>query len=70
MKIPHRLLTTEEVAERLSVSPRFVRKLVERRQLSQVKLGRSVRFDPDLLDREITALTETSLTAHRTRQIG
>ena len=70
MKIPHRLLTTEEVAERLSVSPRFVRKLVKRRQLSQVKLGRSVRFDPDLLDREITALTETSLTTHRTRQVG
>ena len=70
MKIPKPLLTTEEVAERLSISPRFVRKLVKRRQLSQVKLGRSVRFDPDLLDREITALTKTSLTTHRTRRVG
>ena len=67
MKIPKRLLTTEEVAKRLSVSPRFVRKLVKRRQLSQIKLGRSVRFDPELLSREIAALTETSLTAQRAR---
>ena len=66
MKKRHPLLTTDEVAERLSVSPRFVRKLVQRRQLSRIKLGRAIRFDPQLLDREIAVLTEASLTSHRT----
>lgn len=40
-----RLLTIEEVAELLNVSPRHVANLVKRKQMLQpVRLGRAVRF--------------------------
>jgi excisionase family DNA binding protein len=40
------LLTTSEAAERLHVHPRTVQRLVERGELSAVRLGAAVRFDP------------------------
>jgi excisionase family DNA binding protein len=40
------LLTTNEAATRLHVHPRTVQRLVERGQLSAVRLGAAVRFDP------------------------
>jgi excisionase family DNA binding protein len=41
------LLTSGEVAERLKVSLRFVRRLVAERRIEYVKVGRSVRFAPE-----------------------
>jgi excisionase family DNA binding protein len=40
-----RLLTPEDVAERLNVSLRFVRRLCHERRLAYVKVGRLVRFN-------------------------
>jgi excisionase family DNA binding protein len=46
-----RLLSIEEVADRLGVQPRFVRRLVQQRRLRHYKVGRFVRFHPDDVDR-------------------
>lgn len=40
------LLTTREAAEVLHVHPRTVQRLVERGELSVIRLGSAVRFDP------------------------
>lgn len=49
------LLTTREAANALHVHPRTIQRLVERGQLSAVRLGTATRFDPadlaDLTDR-------------------
>jgi excisionase family DNA binding protein len=42
-----RLLTMDEVAERLNTTPRHVRRLVFERRIAYRKLGRYVRFHPD-----------------------
>jgi excisionase family DNA binding protein len=42
-----RLLTMDEVAERLNITPRHVRRLVFERRIAYRKLGRYVRFHPD-----------------------
>lgn len=39
-----RLLTIEEAAERLGVTPRMIRRLTTTRRLPFVKVGRLVRF--------------------------
>lgn len=39
------LLTVEEVAEMLSVSPAYVRRLVFEKRIPYVKIGRHVRID-------------------------
>ena len=41
------LLTGEEVAILLKVTPRFVRRLVAERRIEYVKVGRCVRFAPE-----------------------
>ena len=41
------LLDADEVAERLGVNPRFVRRLVEERRIPFCKLGKFVRFRPN-----------------------
>lgn len=40
------LLDADEVAARLGVNPRFVRRLVEERRIPFCKLGKFVRFRP------------------------
>jgi excisionase family DNA binding protein len=40
------LLTVDDVAERLGVNVRHVRRLVQERRLPFVKWGRLLRFDP------------------------
>jgi excisionase family DNA binding protein len=40
------LLNADQVAERLGVKPRFVRRLVEERRIPFCKLGKFVRFRP------------------------
>lgn len=39
------LLDVNEVAVRLSVNPRFIRRLVDERRIPFCKLGKFVRFD-------------------------
>jgi excisionase family DNA binding protein len=41
------LLTIAEVAERLGVSVRHVRRLVHERRIPYIKWGHLLRFDPD-----------------------
>jgi excisionase family DNA binding protein len=44
-----RLLTVEEAADYLSVSIRFVRRIIHERRIAVVRLGRHVRLaEPDL----------------------
>ena len=45
------LLDLEEVARRLSTSPRHIRRMVFERRIPYVKVGRFVRFVPDDLAR-------------------
>ena len=40
------LLTMEQLAERLGVTPRHVRRLVAERRVPFVRVGRFIRFDP------------------------
>ncbi len=51
------LLTSEQVAHKLHVSPRTVARLVSRGELRVVKLGRAVRFRPD----DVAELVEAHL---------
>jgi excisionase family DNA binding protein len=44
-----RLLTVEAAAERLSTSPRFVRRLIAERRIEFVKVGRHVRVSESVL---------------------
>jgi excisionase family DNA binding protein len=45
-----RLLTQEEVAERLAVSVKTVRRLVERGALQFTKIGSQFRFKPEWVE--------------------
>jgi excisionase family DNA binding protein len=47
--IPQRLMTVNEVAELLQLSPRQVRRLIADRQLEETRVGRSVRISPEAL---------------------
>jgi excisionase family DNA binding protein len=55
-----RLLTTEEVAERLGTTPRHVRRLVFERRITYRKLGRYVRFHPDDVAEYVAATRVTA----------
>jgi excisionase family DNA binding protein len=43
------LLSVDQVAQRLGVDRRFVRRLVQERRIAYVKVGRYVRVEPDEL---------------------
>ncbi|MFN0092264.1 MAG: helix-turn-helix domain-containing protein [Acidimicrobiales bacterium] len=45
------LIDIAQAAERLGVTPRFVRRLVEERRIPFHKIGKYVRFDPADIDR-------------------
>ncbi len=45
-----RLLNINEVAELMNVKPRFIRRLIEERRISYLKIGKFIRFDPTELD--------------------
>ena len=45
------LISTDEAAERLGVTPRFMRRLVDERRIPFHKIGKYVRFDPADIDR-------------------
>ncbi|MGB5756497.1 MAG: helix-turn-helix domain-containing protein [Acidimicrobiales bacterium] len=44
-QIPGALLDVGQAAERLGVTPRFVRRLVFERRLAYIKVGKYVRFE-------------------------
>ena len=46
-------MNIEQVAERLGVSVRHIRRLIAERRIPYVKWGHLLRFDPDELDRWI-----------------
>jgi excisionase family DNA binding protein len=62
-----RLLTVEQVAERLGTSVRFVRRLVFERRIAYVKVGRHVRITARDLDVFIAA---GRVDARRRREAG
>ena len=49
MTTTERLLTVEAAAERLSTSPRFIRRLIAERRIEFVKVGRHVRISESAL---------------------
>jgi excisionase family DNA binding protein len=64
-----RLLTLDQVAERLGVRPRFVRGLVAERRITFYKVGRYVRFsERDIADYLAAARIEAATNAPRTRR--
>ena len=68
------LLTVEAAAERLSTSPRFVRRLIAERRIEFVKVGRHVRISEaalsDFIDAgRIEPMTSTT-THHKMRGVA
>jgi excisionase family DNA binding protein len=68
------LLTVEAAAERLSTSPRFIRRLIAERRIEFVKVGRHVRISEAALADFIDAGRVKPLTAagvrHRVRGVA
>lgn len=54
------LLTYADVAERLQVSERHVQTLAHSGELTPIRLGRAVRFDPDAVDAFVRRKAEAS----------
>ena len=52
------MLSVEEVARRFNVSTRTVVRLVERRQLRALRVGRQWRFKPEWIDEWIEKNTQ------------
>lgn len=65
-----RLLTVEQVAERLSTGVRFSRRLIEERRITFVKVGRHVRIPESAVRDYIAANTVEPVTVRRTRLRG
>ena len=52
---PTPLIGLDELASRLGVGERYVRRLVEERRIPHRKIGRLLRFDPDEVEAWIEA---------------
>jgi excisionase family DNA binding protein len=52
-----RLLTVDQVAERLGTGLRFPRRLIEERRITFVKVGRHVRIPESAVDAYVSANT-------------
>jgi excisionase family DNA binding protein len=64
------LLTVEAAADRLSTSPRFIRRLIAERRIEFVKVGRHVRISESALTDFIDAgRVEPLATAHNQRKM-
>lgn len=57
-----RLLRFDDVADRLSVSPKTVRRLVAAGQLEAVQIGAAVRFSEAAVERFISSASKRSAT--------
>jgi excisionase family DNA binding protein len=62
------LLTVEAAAERLSTSPRFIRRLIAERRIEFVRVGRHVRISESALANFIDVGRVEPLTTAHTRQ--
>ncbi|QWQ42389.1 excisionase family DNA-binding protein [Streptomyces sp. YPW6] len=56
-----RLLTVNQVAERLGTGLRFPRRLIEERRITFVKVGRHVRISESALEEYVSAHTVTPI---------
>ena len=67
-----KLLTPEEAAERLNITPRHVRRLVFERRIAYRKVGRFVRFHRDDLAEYVAAqrIEVARPAASRLRAVG
>lgn len=67
MKEKNEFLTVEELAELLKVSPRTIRRIIKRKEMPVIRIGRQLRFrrqDVDnWLDTKIIAQTEGNKSA-------
>ena len=52
---PTKLLTINDVAERLNISPRQARRLIKKRLLPHHRIGRSIRISQDDLERFVAS---------------
>lgn len=60
------LYTVDEVAARLRVHPKTVRRLIARLELQSVRVGRTVRVRSGALDAYLSAATSPATPAERT----
>ncbi|MFI6606773.1 excisionase family DNA-binding protein [Streptomyces sp. NPDC050507] len=60
-----RLLTVEQVAERLGTTVRFPRRLIEERRITFVKVGRHVRIPESAVSGYVAAHTVEPATVRR-----
>ncbi|MEV3852922.1 helix-turn-helix domain-containing protein [Streptomyces sp. NPDC050095] len=59
-----RLLTVQQVAERLGTGVRFSRRLIEERRITFVKVGRHVRIPESAVEAYVTAHTVEPVVLH------
>jgi excisionase family DNA binding protein len=64
------LLTIEQLAERLGVSIRHVRRLVAERRVPYLKVGKFVRFDPAEVSSWLDESRRSAIAQVASRQIG
>lgn len=57
--IMKKLLTVNELADLLSVQQLTIRRMVKRGQLTAIRIGRAVRFDPADVDAFLASVRET-----------
>ncbi|MFD6990393.1 excisionase family DNA-binding protein [Streptomyces sp. NPDC059943] len=62
MTTTDRLLTVNQVAERLGTGVRFARRLIEERRITFVKVGRHVRIPESAIETYVTANTVEPIT--------
>ena len=60
-KVTSPLLSIDQVAQRLGVNVRHVRRLVFERRIPYVKWGHLIRFDPAALERFIDEHTQEAI---------
>lgn len=63
--VEDRLLTTAEVAERLNVGERYIRRLVAERRIGYLKLGAKVRFTRDDVEAFVSSSRKLSVSTRR-----
>ena len=54
---PARLMTCQEIAEMVSVTPQIIYKLVKKKQIPHVRLGKIIRFKNDVIERWLESST-------------
>ena len=61
---PVRLLTVPQAADRLNVGERFIRRLIEERRITFVKVGRHVRIPDNELESYVANATVPAMARH------